>query len=346
MRAASVCSVVREQVQQESDYRRISVTEVVPNEELRALLLRLYAIWESRDSDGLADLFSREPSLMITSNDPAERLTGTDAVNVFSEQMRLVPHWSVKPSDPRAYSCGNVGWISDDPMISFTNMPEYRGRLTLVLVIEQGHWRIIHWHMSVPRADPDVHLPMSVDQIEHFVRADRPQLPYSAAPDGTVTVVFTDVESSATLMERLGEPEFMRMLAWHDGIVRDSVAEHRGFIVKSQGDGFMLAFPSAASALRSCLVIRDRVRSGYRDTPIRVRAGLHCGEALRHDDDFYGRSVVIAARISALALGDEVLASDLVHGLAQGLGTFSFGERRSVTLRGLEGAFDIYPVLA
>ena len=167
--------------------------EVVPNEELRALLLRLYAIWEARDSDGLADLFSREPSLTIMSNEPAARLTGTDAVNVFAEQMRLVPRWSVKPLDPRAHSCGNVGWITDDPTISFLNMPEFRARLTLVLVIEQGHWRIIHWHLAVPQ-ETGLDLPRSIDQVEQFVRSDRPQLRSAVAPDGTVTVVFTDIE--------------------------------------------------------------------------------------------------------------------------------------------------------
>ena len=63
------------------------------------------------------------------------------------------------------------------------------------------------------------------------------------------------------------------------------------------------------------------------------------------DDDFYGRTVVIAARISALALGGEVLASDLVYALARGLGTFTFGAPRTATLKGLDGSFDLRPVL-
>jgi len=72
-----------------------------------------------------------------------------------------------------------------------------------------------------------------------------------SAPDGTVTIVFSDIESSTALLERLGDTEFMQMLAWHDRIVRTTAEEHRGFVVKSEGDGFMLAFPSAASALRA-----------------------------------------------------------------------------------------------
>ena len=89
---------------------------------------------------------------------------------------------------------------------------------------------------------------------------------------------------------------------------------------------------------QSCIVTGNRLSEGYCGLPIRVRAGLHAGEALRHENDFYGRTVVIAARISALALGNEILASDLVHTLAIDVGTFTFGEPRSTSLKGLEEA--------
>ena len=107
----------------------------------------------------------------------------------------------------------------------------------------------------------------------------------------------------------------------------------------------MLAFPSAALALRACLTIRGRIDEGYAELPVRVRAGLHSGEAIKRDDDFYGRTVVIAARISNLAMGGEILASDLVHALARGLGTFEFGEARTATLKGIDGSYALHPVL-
>jgi NAD(P)-dependent dehydrogenase (short-subunit alcohol dehydrogenase family) len=69
---------------------------------------------------------------------------------------------------------------------------------------------------------------------------------------------------------------------------------------------------------------------------------MHVGEAMRHADDFYGRTVVVAARIGALAFGGEILASSLVRGLAEGLGTFTFDEPRKVTLKGFDGSFDVY----
>lgn len=128
-------------------------------------------------------------------------------------------------------------------------------------------------------------LTTSIDDIERSVRAERPDMRPASVPDGTVTIVFSDVESSTVLLDRLGDAGFPRLLAWHDGIVRDAAEKHRGYVVKSQGDGFMLAFPSAAFALRASVVMRDRIAGGFDGLPIRIRAGLDSGEAIKHDDD-------------------------------------------------------------
>jgi class 3 adenylate cyclase len=221
-------------------------------------------------------------------------------------------------------------------------------RLTVVLTIEGGHWRIVQWHASIGEVDEvsfGRSLTKSIDRVERSVREDRPDLGPASAPDGTVTIAFTDIESSTVLLDRLGDVEFQRMLAWHDRIMREVAAEYRGFVVKSQGDGFMIAFPSAALALRACVTMRGRIDKGFAGVPVRIRAGLHSGEAVKRDDDFYGRTVVIAARISSLAMGGEILSSDLVHALARGLGTFEFGESRVATLKGLDGSFALHPVL-
>jgi len=82
--------------------------------------------------------------------------------------------------------------------------------------------------------------------------------------------MFSDIESSTVLLDRLGDSEFLALLAWHDRIIRDSAAEHRGYVVKSQGDGFMIAFPSSLFALRCALTIQERLQGGYAEMPVCV----------------------------------------------------------------------------
>jgi class 3 adenylate cyclase len=327
----------------------MAMAEVVPSEELRSFLLRLYAVWAAQDFEALREMFSTGPHLLVIGSDAEEWWTGSDCLELWIVQTREAGGFNLEPRRPVAYCLGNVGWVADEPLVTLGNGVQFRFRVTAVLVIERGHWRIAHWHNSIARTDEQLFggltFTTSIDKIERSVRADRPDIRPASAPDGTVTIVFSDIESSTVLLERLGDTGFLQMLAWHDRIVHDTAEEHRGFVVKSQGDGFMLAFPSAASALRASLVMRDRIAGGFDGLPVRIRAGLHSGEAIKHDDDFYGRTVVIAARISALALGGEVLASDLVYALARGLGTFTFGAPRTAQLKGLDGSFDLHPVL-
>jgi class 3 adenylate cyclase len=321
---------------------------VVSSEELRSFLLRFYRVLEHADEAAVHEMVSPAPHALLVGSDPDEWVTGGDVASIMATQTREMAGVTITHGEPTAYCDGNVGWIADRPHIFLPNGVDVSARLTAVLSIEHGHWRIVQWHLSLAQPNPDAlgyDLTTSIDKVEQLVRDDRPDLGEVSAPDGTVTIVFTDIESSTVLLERLGDTEFLALLAWHDRIVHDTAAEYRGFIVKSQGDGFMLAFASAASALRATLVLRERIATGYGGLPIQVRAGLHAGEAIRHQDDFFGRTVVVAARISALALGGEILASDLVYGLARGLGTFTFGEPRTTTLKGLDGNFPLYPVL-
>ncbi|HEU5112551.1 MAG TPA: adenylate/guanylate cyclase domain-containing protein, partial [Acidimicrobiia bacterium] len=78
----------------------------------------------------------------------------------------------------------------------------------------------------------------------------------ATAPNGTVTILFTDIEGSTQLTEQLGDEDWLTVLRAHNKVVRDQVKDHAGFEVKSQGDGFMLAFPSAKEALRCAIGIQ------------------------------------------------------------------------------------------
>jgi class 3 adenylate cyclase len=188
----------------------------------------------------------------------------------------------------------------------------------------------------------------SVDEVASSVEAERPSLRPAAAPDGTVTILFTDIEGSTALNERLGDVRWLELLRVHNRLVRDQVQAFHGFEVKSQGDGFMLAFPSARRAIQCARAIQEAIErdlAGHEDGPVRVRIGLHTGEAIREESDFYGRNVVVAARIADVARGGEILASSVVKDLAESSGDVTFEDPREVELAGLAGRHAVYKIV-
>jgi class 3 adenylate cyclase len=160
--------------------------------------------------------------------------------------------------------------------------------------------------------------------------------------DGTVTVLFTDVEDFTGLSERVGDIEASHLLRAHQALVRRVVDDHGGVEVNCQGDGFMVAFDGARRALRAAVAIQRAIEADGGE--MRVRMGLHTGEAIREDEDLFGRTVIIAARIAAAASGGEILVSSLLRQLSDGSGEFAFGPARAEALKGLPGVHDLHPV--
>ena len=187
----------------------------------------------------------------------------------------------------------------------------------------------------------------SIEAVVSAVEVERPNLQPHAAPDGTVTVMFTDIEGSTAMTERLGDHKAQDVLHIHNAIIREQVAAHQGFEVKSQGDGFMLAFSSARRALECAVAIQQTLTTHNAenpDEPIKVRMGLHTGEAIEEGEDFFGKSVILAARIASQAIGEQILVSSLLKALVESSGEFAFGEAQDVELKGLSGSHQVFDV--
>ena len=187
----------------------------------------------------------------------------------------------------------------------------------------------------------------ALDSVAQSVELDRPDLRAVAAPDGTVTIMFSDIEGSTVLTEELGDDRWLKVLHRHNAVIRRQLAAHRGFEVKSQGDGFMVAFGSARNAIRCATAIQHdfaahRGQSGSQ--VLRVRIGLHTGEVIREQEDFFGHTVILAARIGAKANGGEILVSEVLRGLVAGSHEFQFGEAREEQLKGLRDPQRVYEV--
>jgi class 3 adenylate cyclase len=187
-----------------------------------------------------------------------------------------------------------------------------------------------------------------IDRMLSWVEAEQPDLAGATAPDGTVTILFTDIENSTALNERLGDRRWLEVLRAHNSIVRRCIGEHGGYEVKSQGDGFMIAYPSARRGLECAVDMQrnlTRVTDAPLDEPFRVRIGLHTGEAIREGDDFYGRSVTLAARLGDEAGGGEILTSSIVRELVGRSADVTFEDAGELQLKGLRGRQRAYRVV-
>ncbi|HYD09379.1 MAG TPA: adenylate/guanylate cyclase domain-containing protein, partial [Acidimicrobiales bacterium] len=158
------------------------------------------------------------------------------------------------------------------------------------------------------------------------------------APEGTVTLLVTDIVGSTVMAEAMGDIRWVRLLKQHDEQVRTCLSAHGGTELKHQGDGFLLAFPSARKALL-CAV---QLQKAFAEMELPVRMGLHTGEVIRDGDDLYGRNVILATRVSDQATAGEILLSSLTKELTDSSGDLGFTGDREVELKGLNGTFRVW----
>src|SRR3990172_1605061 len=188
--------------------------------------------------------------------------------------------------------------------------------------------------------------------IDEFLGAGEEAAPAEPAEPGAFrTILFTDVEGSTALTQRLGDAKARELLREHERLMRECLAAHGGSEVKTMGDGFMASFGSATKALECAISMQrafqewnaslpahpealegraepqpsahastgsaraDRGVSASSAGAIRVRIGLNAGEPIAEEEDLFGTAVIAAARIAGQASGGEILASDVVRQL-------------------------------
>ena len=158
-------------------------------------------------------------------------------------------------------------------------------------------------------------------------------------PTGTVTFLRTDVEGSMRLVRELG-PAWDAVSASHMGIIRREIDEHGGISVRTEGDAVFAVFPEARAAVSAAIgAQRALVAHPWPDgADLRVRMGLHSGEAYLAGDDYGGFEVNRAARIAAAGHGGQIVLSETTRALVadalpDGVGSAISGAMPSVTCR-------------
>jgi class 3 adenylate cyclase len=194
-------------------------------------------------------------------------------------------------------------------------------------------------YVEVPGSD---HLPYVgdqdaiVDEIEEFLTGVRP----GAEPQRVLaTVLFTDIVGSTEMAASLGDREWRNVLEAHFLGAEQALERYRGRLIKTTGDGLLATFDGPARAIRCATEILDSVK----DIGIHIRAGLHTGEVELLGEDIGGIGVHIAARVAALAMSDEILASRTVKDLVAGSG-IEFKDRGTHTLKGVPDEWQLFAI--
>lgn len=128
---------------------------------------------------------------------------------------------------------------------------------------------------------------------------------------GTLTLLFTDIEGSTVLLDRLGL-DYRHVLAEHRRIVRAAVQDHGGREMGTEGDSFFVVFRTAEHALRAAVETQQGLAAAEwpEGASVRVRMGLHTGAPVVHEDTYVGMDVHLAARVASIAIGGQVLLTD------------------------------------
>jgi class 3 adenylate cyclase len=196
--------------------------------------------------------------------------------------------------------------------------------------------------------DSSLHIPdgetaeLMIKTMDEFFAGDEPSPSAQGAGHEVQTILFTDLESSTALTQRVGDEAAQEVLHGHNTAVRGALDANGGREVKHTGDGIMAAFTSAVSAVSAVqagIAMQRELASGE----VRVRIGINAGEPVAEDDDFFGTAVQLAARIVDRAEPGQVVLSNVVRELCAGK-TFEFTSQGEVTLKGFDEPVTLYEV--
>lgn len=186
----------------------------------------------------------------------------------------------------------------------------------------------------------------SIEDLAGWAQVERPDLARLTA-DGRVVIVFSDIEGSTEYNAAMGDRAWVKLLEKHNKLVQARVVKHGGHVVKTQGDGFMIAFADPENAVRFATDVQSALAENpQRWQAIRVRIGVHMGTSVRRGDDLFGLDVAMAARVAGQADGGEILVSEPVGEAVRHLDDIVLGAAREVELKGLPGTHRLYPVLS
>ena len=165
--------------------------------------------------------------------------------------------------------------------------------------------------------------------------------------EGTVTIMFTDVEESTRLLSTRGFTASHEIMKAYETIIDEKVGQHAGRRIKGLGDGFMISFGSARHGVECALDIQQAIAEYSKQNPerkLRIRIGVNTGEVVEEAGDIFGAAVNVAARVAGKAKGGEILVSEIVRQLVGPIAEMKFEFRGRYKLKGFPDRWRLHQV--
>ncbi|WP_096704765.1 adenylate/guanylate cyclase domain-containing protein [Magnetospirillum sp. 15-1] len=229
-----------------------------------------------------------------------------------------------------------LGTPGDHAAIFYDKVPEYISEQRYARMFDSGKSAMESWSEG-DEGTPMIKLQTSLKDWNKPATEKKPSI---------MTVMFTDMVGSTDLTQARGDQAAQEIVRKHNAIVRTALTQFAGHEVKHTGDGIMASFASAANAVEATVQIQRQVTAHNEkqpNLPLHLRIGLNAGEPIQEEDDLFGSTVQLAARVCAATQSDQTLCTQVVKDLAAGKGSFTDGGMHA--LKGFRDKFQLWEVL-
>ena len=164
---------------------------------------------------------------------------------------------------------------------------------------------------------------------------------------GPITVLFTDIAGSTAMTQALGDAGAQKVVRVHNRIVREALSVHSGKEVKHTGDGIMASFNKTSDGVDASIQIQRETALHNQvqpDLPLHLKIGLNAGEPIAEDNDLFGTTVQLSARIVDKAAADEIFVSEIVRGICAGK-NYNFSKRGGYEMKGFGDDITLFEVI-
>lgn len=315
-------------------------TPISPSPELVAVVRRWNAAVQNKDGPALLNMLSTSEHLRYQGTAEGETWTGQVFRKGFPDHVAEIPPFEWDEHTLEAFECGAVGWAHCLASLHFPSTgTRDLHRFTYVLHLEHGIWKMVQLHVSNTSSNFEK---MGADHsaLEALIAAARDGFRHDQR-EGVASVMFTDIANSTQMATALGDQAWTDLMRRHLDMTREVIDAHEGRVVKSLGDGTMAIFAVTRNALCAAKALQSRC-AGPDGPGAGLRIGIHTGDVIQTEDDFFGTVVNKAARVMDAADPGEICISDATRLLVRDDSGLHVTRCRQLELKGLPGLHDVH----